>query len=242
MRIRVTTSINVRSNTVPPTPVHATDDFTPLPEENKNLVEKVRSKSPLPFLPTRSDMTTSRFMASQRPPRGSRLSAWIHGFSVVSDDRGRPSAHNRKTSHTSTYCYSRTPRRRSQNRATGLRPINSTRGIIDPVHSPSLATFPLSAPSQEGGGLFPPMSAHDAQQARMLTETGDVQLKSRHERTRNKQVRKKDQRHFPLNTSDRKIRRKLVGCLFVGTVLTILLTTCMHSSSLFFLIWIRWPN
>ncbi len=225
MRIRVTTSINVRSNTVPSTPVQAVDAFPPSLQEGHNFVEKVRSKSPLPFLPTRSDMATSRFMASQRPPRGSRLSAWIHGFSVVHDERGRPPTHNRKTSQTNTYCYSRTPRRKSRDRVTGLRPVNSTRGVIDPVHSPSHSTFPVLARSQQGEHP----SAYDGYQTRPLTDIRHPPSQTRHRRTRTKQVRKKGQQPFLVNTSDPKIRWKIIGCLLFGTILAILLTTCTTS-------------
>ena len=229
MRIRVTTSINVRSNTISSTPVQAVDAFPPLPEEGQNTVEKVRSKSPLPFFPTRSDMATSRFMASQRPPRGSRLSAWIHGFSTVNDDRGRPSKHNRKVSHTSTYCYSRTPRRGSQDPATRLRPVNSIRGVIDPVHSPSHGTFPTLTHNQEGEDHYRAHPTYNDYQARMVPEMGRAPPETRHRRTRTKQVRKNGQQAFLVNTPDPIIRRKTIGCLLFGTLLTIVLTSCTPS-------------
>lgn len=226
MRIRVTTSINVRSNTAPSTPVQAVDAFPPLLEEAQNVVEKVRSKSPLPHLTTRSNMGTSRFMASQRPPRGSRLSAWIHGFSIVNDDRGRQSTHHRKTSHTSTQCYSRTPRRRSRNRGTGLRPANSTRGVIDPVHSPSHGTFPVLARNQEAEHQQRPLLAYDGHRARPLTEMVNPPSETRHRRTGVKQARQKGQQSCLVNTLDPKIRWKIIACLLFGTILVILLTTC----------------
>ncbi len=226
MRIQVTTSISVRSNTAPSTPVQAVNAVPLSLGEGQNIVEKVRSQSPLPYLPTLSNMATSRFMASQRPPRGSRLSAWIHGFSVVNDDRRRPPPHNRKTSHTHTYCYSRTPRRRDHDRVTGLRPVNSTRGVIDPVHSPSHGTFPVLAHTQGYGHPQRGLSTYDGYPARLVTNTGHSRSETRHQRTRTKQVHKKGQQPLLVDTSDPRIKWKIIGSLISGTILAILLTTC----------------
>lgn len=236
MRIKVTTSINVRSNTVPSSPSQAIDAFPPLPEKSRIIVEKVRSTAPLPLLFSQPNMATSRFMASQRPPRGSRLSAWIHGISVVNEDRGRASTHNRNTSHTSTYCYSRTPRRRSQDRVTGLRPLNSTRGVIDPEHSPTRGTFPFLAGAQLRDHERP-LQIYSGNSAGTYRDTGHAQVKSCHRRTRTKSNQKKGRKTSLANTSDPKVRQKIIGSFAFGTILAILLIICtlcsFHAPSTF---------
>ena len=224
MRIRVTTSINVRSNTVPPSPVQVSN-VPNLPEEQEQRIEKIRSKSPIPFLPPLQDMAMSRLKASQRPPAGSRLSAWLHGASTMNDARGRTGPHNRKISHTSTYCYHQTPRRRSAERPSGLRPAASTRGVIDPVHSPTAQTWPMPPQSQHAGSRQRPLSPVDAYQTRMLAEMG-FPPKTKHGKGNAKQVQnKQDRRCFP-HIADRKVRQKAIGCVFFGTLLTIILTIC----------------
>lgn len=228
MRIRVTTSINVRSNTVPSTPAQVNDEF-PVLTDVKKIVEKSRSKSPLPFLTPRSNMPSSRFKESQRIPRGSRLSAWLHGFSVVNDERGRPAAHNRKASHTSTYCYSRTPRRRSQDRANGLRPVASTRGVIDPMHSPSTGAWPTNPQNQDRRDQYRLHSNYGAYQTRNLTGMGFLRPKSHHRRPRTKAMQKKGEKSCFPQVTDPKIKRKIIGCLVFGTLLTIVLTICESS-------------
>lgn len=229
MRIRVTTSINVRSNTLPSPPSQAVDVFPPSPENAQSVVGKVRSKSPLPFYSSHLDMATSRFMASQRPPRGSRLSAWIHGISVVNEDRGRASTHNRNASHTSTYCYSRTPRRRSRDRVTELRPLNSSRGIVDPVHSPAHGTFPVSAGAHPGD-YQRPWQTYNGGPTGIPRETAHAQARFCHRRTRTKSNQKKGQKPSLANPSDPKVRQKAIGSLASGTILAILLITCTLSS------------
>ena len=225
MRIRVTTSINVRSNTVPPSPIQVNDDF-PQPEEREQRIEKTRSKSPIPFLPPLQDMAMSRFKASQRPPTGSRLSAWLHGASAMNDDRGRPRAHNRKISHTSTYCYHQTPRRRSAERPTGLRPAASTRGVIDPVHSPTAPAWPMPPQGHHTRNQQRPLSPVDAYQTRMLAEMGFPPSKTRHRKGVAKPLHIKHERKCFPHIADRKIRQKAIGCVFFGTLLTIILTIC----------------
>ena len=225
MRIRVTTSINVRSNTVPPSPIELQDEF-PQPEERWKPIEKARSKSPIPLLPIIQDMAASRFKASQRPPPGSRLSAWLHGASVLHSDRNRLATHNRNTSHTSTYCYYQTPRRRSEERRTGLRPAASTRGVIDPVHSPTATAWPMPPQAQNARNQHTPLSPVDAYQNRTLAGMGHPRSKTGQRRAKDRQAQMTSTRRCFPHISDPKIRQKAIGCLIFGTILTIVLTIC----------------
>jgi len=225
MRIQVTTSINVRSNTVPPTPTQS-DNASSQPEENRRKIETPRSKSPIPFLPPLPDMATARFKASQRPPPGSRLSAWLHGTSVLNNGRGRSTNHNPKASRTSTYCYHQTPRRRSRDRTTGLRPVASTRGVIDPVHSPTTGAWPVPPRGQEMRHPNRPLSPLDAYQTRMLKEMGYPAPNTRDRRRKTSEGHRKSNRTCFPRIKDPKIRRKAIGCLFFGNILAIILTIC----------------
>lgn len=226
MRIRVTTSINVRSNTVPSTPALVHDA---LPEDWNNYIipEKRNPTSTMPSL----ESAQSRLLASQRIPKGSRLSAWLHGCSVVGNQQRPTVAHHRKVSHTTTQCYSRTPRRsRTQNRPTGLRPANSTRGVIDPVHSPTTACWPLSNRS------FDDLGGRDRHPYRFEPYTpwtpataSSPHLKSgtRGQKKIHKSSKKPQRQRlcFP-HVTDPKLRHKIFGTLFFGTLLCLVLTTC----------------
>jgi len=227
MRIRVTTSINVRSNTVPSTPalVHEA-----LPENwgGHTITEKPTQE--MPTLVPRLDAMPSRVNASQRPRQNSRLSAFLHGFSVIgSDDSIQTPSRPRKMYHYSTQCYARTPRRiRTQrnNNATGLRPANSTRGVIDPVHSPNSATWPLTPHIQDERDRDRHRLTMNAHQSRTLAEMGYLQQKPRYRRTRTRISQKEDGKSLSSHKKDPKIRKKIIGCLLFGTLLIIILTTC----------------
>ncbi|KAK0509151.1 hypothetical protein JMJ35_008522 [Cladonia borealis] len=223
MRIRVTTSINVRSNTVPSTPALVHDA---LPEDWNNYIvpEKRNPTSAMPSL----ESAQSRLVASQRIPKGSRLSAWLHGFSVVGNQQRPTVAHHRKVSHTTTQCYSRTPRKsRTQTRPTGLRPANSTRGVIDPVHSPTTSCWPLSNQS------FDDRRCRDRQPSTVEpyapwtpATASSPHLKSGTQRRKKNLKSSKKPKHtcFP-HVNDPKLRHKIFGSLFFGTLLTLVLTT-----------------
>ena len=96
MRIKVVTSINVRSSPFASPRVVVQDAF-PDPDGDA-ILGKISSalRSLSPDQHPRMD----RLIASQRIPRGSRLSGWLHGSSVRNNDRRRPSNHTRNTSHT----------------------------------------------------------------------------------------------------------------------------------------------
>ena len=229
MRIRVTTSINVRSNTVPSTPALVHDA---LPEDWNNYIvpEKRNPTSTMPSL----ESAQSRFVASQRIPKGSRLSAWLHGFSVVGNQQRPTVAHHRKVSHTTTQCYSRTPRRsRTQTRPTGLRPANSTRGVIDPVHSPTTSCWPLSNQSfddRRGRDGQPSMFEHYTPWTPATASSPHLKSGT-HRRKKNHKPSKKPQHTCFPHVNDPKLRHKIFGCLFFGTLLTLVLTTCTSSLS-----------
>lgn len=220
MRIQVRTSINVRSHTAPSTPVFVNEA---LPENWKDhIIEEKRSASEMPTL---VESARTRFVASQRPPQGSRLSAWLHGSSAISSERRLKAIR----SHTTTACYSRTPRRvKGERHPPALRHAASTRGVIDPVHSPT-TSWPLSNDS------FEVMRDRDRQlptwepyQDISRGKSVYPQLKTGPQRrgTRNVIVRKKGDRTCLPAVTDPKIRHKIFGCLFFGTILTIVLTTC----------------
>ena len=224
MRIQVRTSINVRSNTAPSTPALVNEA---LPENWKDHI--IKDKKSAPEMPTLVESAQSQFIASQRPPQGSRLSAWLHGSSAIGNER-RPKA---TRSYTTTQCYSRTPRRgRSQHQPTALRHTASTRGVIDPVHSPS-SSWPLSNESFEvrrdrDRDRDRRLSILEPYQAITRGEPLYPQSKTGPQRkgTRKVVVRKKGDRTCLPAVTDPKIRRKIIGCLFFGTLLTIVLTTC----------------
>ena len=192
MRINVVTSINVRS-----------------------------SPFASPRVVTQEALKMDRFIASQRIPRGSRLSGWLHGTSVRNNDARKPRVHARKTSHTSTHCFA-TADGRHQNHAPGIRSYPSTRGVIDPVHSPT------NGPRQLTYGSDP---RHDAYLQRLRAELGsrprEHGTKNGHgHRQRPKRTPPRNQRLCFPQIKDAKMRQKIFGCLFFGTLLTIILTTC----------------
>ena len=229
MRIRVTTSINVRSNTVPSTPALVHDA---LPEDWNNYIVPEK-RNPTPAMPS-LESAQSRLVASQRIPKGSRLSAWLHGFSVVGNQQRPTVAHHRKVSHTTTRCYSRTPRKsRTQTRPTGLRPANSTRGVIDPVHSPTTSCWPLSNQSfDDRRGRDRQPSTFEPYAPWTPATASSPHLKSGTQRRKKNLKSSKKPKHtcFP-HVNDPKLRHKIFGSLFFGTLLTLVLTTCTSSLS-----------
>ena len=228
MQIQVRTSINVRSSIVPPSSVDANDHY-PGAEERSTALEKVRSKPSIPLLPSLQDMAAARFKVAQRPPPGSRLSAWLHGFSVVDYNRNRPRTHNRNVSQTNTYCYHQPPRRRSRERVTGLRPANSTRGVIDPVHSPPTGAWQIPSSGQHTQNQCLHPSSLDAYQITPRGEVGYQPPKVQNSKVKGKGVVKKQKRACFPRIKDPKIRQKAIGCLLFGTILIIVLTICTFS-------------
>ena len=218
MRIKVVTSINVRSSpsVSPRTPVQ--EAFSE-PERRDAILKNCSPATPslCPSQLPRMD----RFLASQRIPRGSRLSGWLHGSSVRSNDGKGPAIHTRKpkTSHTSTYCFA-AAEPGHQHQAPGIRSYPSTRGVIDPVHSPTYS------PRQLTYGSDP---RHDAYLQRLRAELGSAprehSSKRRHQQRSKRSPAKNERLCFP-QIKDLKMRQKVIGCLFFGSLLTILLTTC----------------
>ena len=211
MRIKVVTSINVRSSP-------NTEAFSE-PERRDAILKNCSPATPslVPGRLPRMD----RFLASQRIPRGSRLSGWFHGSSVRSNDGKRPAIHTRKQkiSHTSTYCFA-AAEPGHQHQAPGIRSFPSTRGLIDPVHSPTYG------PRQLTYGSDP---RHDAYLKRLRAELGSAprehSSKRRHQQRSKRSPAKNERLCFP-QIKDVKMRQKVIGCLFFGSLLTILLTTC----------------
>ena len=220
MRIKVVTSINVRSSPFT-SPRDAIQDAFPEPERRDAIVEKENSLATPSLVPGHSPRM-DRFIASQRIPRGSRLSGWLHGSSVRRNDGRRPPVQSKKpkTSHTSTYCFA-VAEQEDQRHVSGIRSYPSTRGLIDPVHSPTYS------PRQLTHGSDP---RHDAYLERLRAELGSVPRehgnKRRHQQKSKRSPPVKKQRLCFPQIKDLKTRQKIFGCLFFGTVLTIVLTTC----------------
>ena len=218
MRINVVTSINVRSSPFT-SPTVVIQKAFPEPERGHAILEK--SSPAMPSLAPGQHPRLDRSIASQRIPRGSRLSGWLHRSSVLGSDT-RPSAHTKSTSHTSTYCFA-AAEGGHQHHAPGIRSYPSTRGLIDPVHSPTYG------PRQPTHGFD---SRRDAYLERLRAEMGspprEHRSKRRHRQRSKRTPAKSGRLCFP-QIKDLKMRQKIIGCLIFGTLLTIVLTTCKSS-------------
>ena len=224
MRIKVVTSINVRSSPF----------ASPRAVSQEPFPERERSDAILEDSPAVSHLASGqlprmdRFIASQRIPRGSRLSGWLHGSSVRANDRRRPPVHTQKTTQASTYCFAATERG-PRDHAPGIRSYPSTRGLIDPVHSPSHSPGQLTYGSD---------SRHDAYLERLRAELGSLPRKhstgnrQRRHRQNSKRAPAKTKRLCFPRINDLRMRQKIIGCLFFGTLLAIVLTTCTFSAIL----------
>ena len=224
MRIKVVTSINVRSSPFA-SPGTVSQDSFPVRERDDAILKDSPAVSDLTSgQPPRMD----RFIASQRIPRGSRLSGWLHGSSVRANDRRRPPVHTQKTTQASTYCFAATERG-PRDHAPGIRSYPSTRGFIDPVHSPSHRPGQLTYGSD---------SRHDAYLERLRAELGSLPRehssgnRQRRHRQKSKRAPAKTKRLCFPQISDLRMRQKVIGCLFFGTLLAIVLTTCTFSAIL----------
>lgn len=216
MRIKVVTSVHVRSSPFASPRIVIQEAF-PEPEGGNAILEN--NFSAMPCIAPGQHSSMDRFIASQRIPRGSRLSGWLHGYSVHDNDRRRPPIHTKKTSHTSTYCFA-AAERGHQHHAPGIRSYPSTRGLIDPVHSPTYGPRQLTYGSD---------SRHEAYLERLRAEVGSLPREDRRKRCHSKRSKrapaKNERLCFP-HIKDLKMRQKIIGCLFFGTLLTIVLTTC----------------
>ncbi|KAL9133130.1 MAG: hypothetical protein Q9175_005690 [Cornicularia normoerica] len=216
MRIKVVTSINVRSSPSASPRVVIQEAF-PEPERGDAFLGK---SSAMLSLASGQHPRMDRIIASQRIPRGSRLSGWLHGSSVWDNDRRRPPIPTRKISHTSTYCFA-AAERGPRYHASGIRSYPSTRGLIDPVHSPSYGPRQLTYGS---------VSRHDAYLERLRAELGSLprehgSKRQRRHRQRPKRAPTKAERLCFPQIRGLKMRQKIIGCLVFGTLLTIVLTT-----------------
>lgn len=215
MRITVVTSINVRSSPSA-SPRVVIQEALPEPERGNAILEK--NPPPMPSLTPGQHPRMDRFIASQRIPRGSRLSGWLHGYSVRDNDRKRPPIHTKKISHTSTRCFA-AAERGQQHHAPGIRSYPSTRGLIDPVHSPTYGPGQLTYGSD---------SRHEAYLERLRAELRSPPRENRSKRRHRKKSKRAPARSerlcFP-QIKDMRMRQKIIGCLFFGTLLTLVLTT-----------------
>ena len=192
----------------------------------------------------------SLLTASQRPPAGSHLSAWLHGDSAVVrhhlDTKCRPTG-KRKPVHVRS---ATAPVQRSGDRSNllaprPLRPRASTMSVIDPVQSsnPSARTRTLSN-SLYGAPRSRYNSTHAAFEASAVPPLASGALRDSVVREYTRKGYRRHRHHhrhqtaawekpsskprpmcFP-NITNRKIRQKSIGTLISGTLLTLVLTTC----------------
>ena len=223
MRIKVVTSINVRSSLFT-SPTSAIQNPFPEPQRADAVIEQRSAAPALKRLPS-----MDRFLASQRIPHGSRLSRWLHGSSVRGSDSKKPPPHTKKpkVSRTSTHCFATTEQGHQQH-APGIRSYPSTRDLIDPVHSPSRSPRQLAYGSDARHVAY-----LERLRAEMASTPGERCGKSRSRQRSTRSPTKNERLCFP-QIKNVKTRQKAIGCLFFGTLLTIVLTTCtsiLQSSS-----------
>ena len=227
MRIRVTTSIDVCSTPLQP-------DGTPAsraPPKGQWGERKIlkSSDSRMPSFAPHQDSAASCFVAIQRPRKNSRLSAFLHGFSVVGNQTRNTSAQAGKASHHGAHHHSRSPHR-LRDRTPASRSRFSTRSIIDPGHSPVNATRPLGTGTpRTQRDPYRPITTYDAYQTRLLTEMGYIPQTDTNERRHRRRAKRTQPRKKPAlfpQISDQKARQKVYGCLLSGALLAVILTIC----------------
>ena len=158
-----------------------------------------------------------------------RFSAWFHGRSVVGSEgsqslrrspKGRQ-VNNRSTSPNASMGYSA---------FSGIRSPSSTRSIIDPSSSPNIGSD-SSSPS-----LFSRTWREGTRSSDSLTYDGHhnlrasegTRIRTRLALSRPKPKPKGNKQQalcFP-HIQNRKLKRKVIGCLVSGALLTVVLTTC----------------
>ena len=230
MRIRVTTSINVRSS-----PLLSAGPLDNGARPEKQWDNRMILRSPdcrmRSFAP-HQDSATSCFVASQPRRKPSRLSALLNGFSGVNNDRRNDPGHDRKTSRNGTHrpTHSRHP---IDHHAPRLRPRESTLSLIDPAHSPCNGTRTAATGGHEVQ-LNPYNSTRDAYQTRLRAYMGHPPETNVHKRRHRKRSHRRHQEStrtcFP-HVHDKRTRQKIFGCLFFGAVLAIVLTICTLSTT-----------
>lgn len=191
MRIRVVTSINVRSSPFA-SPLFGDGVLGREPGTEPGR-DDIIPENPSLKMPTAPGQHP-RKSHGRRTPKHPQFPAWFSGFSSV--QHAAPAG---------------THRTRSQ---------ASTRGLIDPNHSPTSGI-------RETGHRRGP--THTAYAERLFTGMGYPSHEDRHGKHRRKRPTKMDskkKRTCLPQTTDPKIRQKIIGCLFFGTLLTIVLTTC----------------
>ena len=193
---------------------------------------------------------SSLFLASQRPPAGSHLSAWLHGDSAVVrehlDNKSRPTG-KRKPVHVRS---ATAPVRAFRDRPDyyeirRLRPRASTMSVIDPIQSSStasrtrtLSTSLYGAPRSRYNSThpafeattIPPLASGALRDSVVREYTRRGHRRHRHQRRHQtaaweKQNTKPRPRRLPHITNG-KLRQKAIGTLISGTLLMLVLTTC----------------
>ena len=168
------------------------------------------------------------FLARQRIPPGSHMSAWFHGVSVLgsrNDTEQRPQADRKVSQHHHSVL---TARSRLENYSPGLRSPTSTRSLIDPLQSPINFSRPLTydpfmdRPPIHGSYVHPAFTSPAA----ISHPPKKRRIAYRHH-LRPKQDHKAPRRTCLPYITDPHIRQKTFGTLISGIILIIVLTICM---------------
>ena len=154
------------------------------------------------------------FITTQRIPRGSRLSAWLHGESMMGCRNEKPSAQGlRQISRPIP-----TARHHIENYSPAPRPVP----LASPVNfSRPLADEQFLGSNDEGNAYIHPAFASPAtvdSKIRDATKAHDHQTSTKHN------IKKPTPVFF--HSKDPRIRRKSIGTLVSGMLLIVVLTTC----------------
>lgn len=177
----------------------------------------------------------STFVESQRPRAGSRLSSFLHGYSVMDKKQkthptgirepSQPQAHPSCRDQEGLYCFS--PKSRSR---------TSTLSMIDPIHSPIHGTGPLLPDNLEyhrnhdhNGYNHPSVTSRAYPKEFYYPRRPNP--KGRHHHSRRRKPSKRTRTRFP-HIADPRVRHKLIGTLTSGTLLALILITCTTPSPL----------
>ena len=165
------------------------------------------------------------FLATQRVPPGSRLSAWLHGESVMNGEyRGRRAQNDRLASEEDTEALP-TSRYHFENCTPAVRSPSSTRSVIDPIQSPINFSRPLRSDGSRSCSDIQEHYVHPAFGSPVLIEPPKERKRGRGRRQPAKHSINAPRPTF-FNSQDPQVRRKSIGTLISGAFLIIVLTTC----------------
>ena len=164
-------------------------------------------------------------IATQRIPPGSRLSAWLHGESVMDRDSEGQQAHGAQHMSEKDVESMPTARHHFENYSPAHRSPASPHCMVDPLGSPINFSRPITH------DLFVDIHhqhdsyVHPAFASPAIMESPKNQAKAHNQRPTAKHNLKATAPAF-FHSKDPRIRRKSIGTLVSGTLLIIVLTTC----------------